>query len=154
VQFVYDLQERIMLIGIDPGKKTGLAAWLPEEDRFQEIRTCTIIQAMRFCQLAIRDGIKIEIWFEDARQRTWFGKAGREQLQGAGSIKRDCSVWQEFCEQYDIPYRAIKPQAGGTKWTPEYFKRVTGWAARTSEHARDAAILVFKANKIGGKQCA
>jgi len=150
VQFVYDL-ERIMLVGIDPGKQTGLAAWLPDEQRFQAIQTVSIIQAMRFCQLAIKDGIKLEIWFEDARQRTWFGKAGREQLQGAGSIKRDCSIWQEFCEYHNIPYRAINPRAGETKWSPEYFKRVTGWTARTSSHARDAAILVFKANRTGGK---
>jgi len=136
-----------MIIGIDPGKQTGLAAWLPEEQRFQAIQTISIVQAMRFCQLAIKDGIKLEIWFEDARQRTWFGRAGREQLQGAGSIKRDCSIWEEFCRQYDIPYRAIKPVRGATKWSPEMFKRITGWKGRTSEHARDAACLVYKAQR-------
>ncbi|MDW7774583.1 MAG: hypothetical protein SCH71_17005 [Desulfobulbaceae bacterium] len=135
----------MMVIGIDPGVKTGLAAWVPEEQRFQEIRTCTIIQALDFCRLAIRDGIKIEIRFEDARQRKWFGRAGREQLQGAGSIKRDCAIWEEFCEQYQIPCRAIAPTKGATKWTADYFKRVTGWTGRTSEHARDAACLVYGA---------
>jgi hypothetical protein len=138
----------MLIIGIDPGAKTGLAAWEPDQNRFQAIETLTIIRAMHFILLAKRDGIHVEVIFEDARQRTWFGKAGREKLQGAGSIKRDCSIWEEFCEFNAIPFRCIKPAKGGTKWTAEYFKRVTGWEGRTSEHSRDAACLVFKTNNF------
>ena len=76
-----------MLIGIDPGKKTGLAAWLPEEDRFQEIRTCTIIQAMRFCQLAIKDGIKLEVC------DCGYGPVDRDQ-HAAINILRQGLPWQ------------------------------------------------------------
>lgn len=135
-----------LIIGIDPGAQTGLATWVPSENRFQTITTYSIIQAMNYCLLAIRDGIQIEIRFEDSRKRKWFGNAGREKLQGAGSIKRDCSIWQEFCEYHSIPFIAIAPQKGSTKWTSAYFKGITGYTGRTSEHSRDAACLVFGAN--------
>jgi hypothetical protein len=36
-----------------------------------------------------------------------------------------------------------KPQAHGTKWAADYFARVTGFKGRTSEHSRDAALLVY-----------
>jgi len=133
----------MLLIGIDPGVKTGVAVWDHRKQQFTHIRTESIVTALAFC-LEQNERGGIEIWFEDARQRTWFDQAGREQLQGAGSIKRDCGIWQEFCEFYQIPYRAIKPAKGGTKWNADFFKRVTGWPERTSEHSRDAAVLVFQ----------
>jgi hypothetical protein len=85
----------------------------------------------------------IRIILEDARLRTWFGEKGREALQGAGSIKRDCSIWCEFAELHGIALKSVKPAKGATKWDAETFKRVTGWKERTNEHARDAAMLVY-----------
>jgi hypothetical protein len=131
-----------IIAGIDPGVKTGLAIWDCEKQKFLQIETYSIIEAFHWVERINCDG-RGEIWFEDARQRKWFGNAGREKLQGAGSIKRDCSIWQEFCEYYKIPFRAIKPAKGQTKWSAEYFQKLTGWKKRTSQHARDAAALVF-----------
>lgn len=133
-----------IIAGIDPGVKTGLAIWDCGKQRFIEIRTCSIVDALDL--LATKSffvGQLDEIWFEDARLRTWFGDADREKLQGAGSIKRDCAIWQEFCEFHKIPFRAIKPAPGNTKWSAEYFKKLSGWTRRTSQHARDAAALVL-----------
>lgn len=64
-------------------------------------------------------------------------------MQGAGSVKRDASIWEEFCTDYEIPFRALPPIKGGTKLQPDYFKALTGWKGKTSEHARDAAMIVF-----------
>jgi hypothetical protein len=80
--------------------------------------------------------------FEDARMRQWFGSKGVEALQGAGSIKRDCSRWEEFLTHHNIPHARIAPKANRTKLTADQFKRITGWQGRTNEHARDAAMLV------------
>ena len=132
-----------IIIGIDPGVKTGMALWNCKTQQFEFIKTLSITEAFQRCRMwKLGNGLN-EIYFEDARLRTWFGNAGREKLQGAGSIKRDCSIWQEFCEYYEVPFQAIKPAKGNTKWSAEYFKRLTGWKNRTSEHARDAAALVF-----------
>ena len=95
--------------------------------------------------LALHETVGVEVWFEDARLRQWYGDKGREALQGAGSIKRDCGIWEEFCAMHGIPHRAIKPAKGATKWDAERFKKMTGWPGRTNEHARDAALLVFQA---------
>jgi len=136
-----------IIAGIDPGVQTGLALWMPAINNFIDIKTVGIVEAQFLLSGLRRHGKLSEIRFEDARLRTWFGNTGREKLQGAGSIKRDCSIWQEFCEQNKIPFQAIKPAAGNTKWNAEYFKRITGWKGRTSQHSRDAAALVFGVNR-------
>src|SRR5574337_185135 len=128
-----------LLVGIDPGVNTGVAVWDRGAKAFSSLTTESIVSAMGRV-LALHKAGGGELWFEDARLRTWYGTKGREALQGAGSIKRDCSVWEEYCCLHGIKYRAIRPAKGATKWDAETFRRVTGWDGRTSEHARDAAI--------------
>lgn len=128
------------LIGIDPGVKTGIAVWDRESKRFHEIKTLSILKAITFVQCFVYD---VEIRFEDARKRKWFGHSGREKLQGAGSVKRDCAIWEELCHQMEAPFFPVAPQHNTTKMTAEQFRKLTGWSGRTSEHSRDAAMLVF-----------
>lgn len=138
-------------IGIDPGKETGLAVWDGTRKQFRTVQTCTIVHALEFCFKLWemeRPG-EIELYVEDARQRSWLPREKsiseyRGKLMGAGSVKRDCTIWQEFSEEYGIPLHLVPPRPGMTKWSPEYFKTITGWTGRTSEHARDAALLVFQ----------
>ena len=133
-------------IGIDPGTHTGIAVWSHKEQRFFMLGTKTMYEATEdIINLVNKHGRdNIFVRFEDARKRNWFGKAGREQLQGAGSIKRDCSLWEEFLTAKNIPFATVAPKANSTKMKPEAFAKYTGWTKRTSEHARDAAMLVFE----------
>lgn len=137
-----------LFIGIDPGVYTGLAIWDATQRNFRALHTCSIVTAME-CIIALwRDGEELQIVFEDARKRQWLPREKnlseyRGKLMGAGSVKRDCDIWEDFCENYDIPYKALPPRKGLTKWDAETFKRVTGWTGRTSNHARDAALLVW-----------
>jgi len=133
----------MLIIGIDPGTNTGVAVWCSEKRALETVSTWGIIDAMASVLLLSQLDACLLV-FEDSRKRTWYGSKGRESLQGAGSIKRDCAIWQEFCKGYKIPYRAVKPARGLTKWNAEQFKRLTGWQGRTSEHARDAAMLVYQ----------
>ena len=128
------------IIGIDPGTKTGIAAWNKKTKTFECIKTCSIIEAMAILT-ATPNIIKVRI--EDARKRKWFGNAGREKLQGAGSIKRDCAIWQEFCTYYGLEYEMVPPSQIHTKMSAKMFKQITGYAGKTSNHARDAAIMVY-----------
>lgn len=137
-------------IGIDPGEHTGLAVW--DGSAFERIETLPIHRALvlveQYHDVARMTGNCLCVVFEDARQRTWFTKERsaseyRGRLMGAGAAKRDAKIWEEFCIDLGIPYEAHKPTAGTTKWKEDYFKRVTGWDRRTSEHARDAAVLVM-----------
>ena len=130
-------------IGIDPGTHTGMAVWDSKEGKFLSLETLPIHRAMVEV-MNLRIGRDIQVVFEDARQRKWYGKGDTNaKLQGAGSVKRDCSIWEEFCKDYGIPFRAIPPVKGATKITPEYFKLISHYQGRTSEHSRDAAMLVI-----------
>jgi hypothetical protein len=91
--------------------------------------------------------------FEDARQRRWFGSRDRNQIkygagvrEGVGSVKRDCLIWEEFLLDLGVPFIARSPKSGSTKKNARHFEVLTGWKARTNEHARDAALIVYGLN--------
>lgn len=136
----------MLIVGIDPGVQTGMARWDTRAARFTSVETLPIHRALA----AVLEPRPALVVFEDARMRTWFGKMDREHAkyggavrEGAGSIKRDCGIWDAFLTETGLPFLPRKPKSGQTKWNPEHFSRVTGWAPRTSEHARDAGVLVF-----------
>jgi hypothetical protein len=133
-----------LIVGLDPGVRTGFAVWSRVEQRLTTVETLGITQAMTLIRTMADVGSLHSVRFEDARMRSWFGAKGREALQGAGSIKRDCSIWQEFLSGLvGVPFLPVSPQAKGRKLDSAAFKRLTGWQGRTSEHARDAALLVI-----------
>ena len=141
--------KNLLLIGIDPGTKTGLAACLPEASSIKELRTVGILEPM----YTVREYRSLEfdvfVIVEDARLVKY--KTSKEKAQGAGSVKRDCSIWQEFFERYGISHQFVRPSKSLTKWDSKRFQAATGWEGRTSSHARDAALLVFgkKFPKLG-----
>ena len=139
----------MVYIGIDPGDNTGFAAWDTRAGAFVEVETYPLHKALdRVKKLAWETHGGVHVVFEDARLRKWFAPEHsrseyRGKLMGAGAAKRDAKIWEEFLTDYGIPFTAHKPQAGGTKWDKEYWQKVTGWTGRSSEHSRDAALLVW-----------
>jgi hypothetical protein len=131
-----------MIIGIDPGVQTGLALYDTEVKILCQLETVPIHRAMETV-LRYHSQYKIVVRFEDARLRKWFGKAGREKLQGADSVKRDCRIWEDFLKDSGIPFEAVAPQQNKTKIKAETFRKITGWTGRTTEHSRDAGMLVY-----------
>lgn len=131
------------MVGIDPGVDTGFAIWDAEAQALRDVSTESIVSAMLRVQALQAEGSLHSVTYEDARLRTWFGSKGREALQGAGSIKRDCQVWAEWLAHIGCPYRAVSPRAKGAKVDASTFARLTNWTKRTSNHGRDAAMLVL-----------
>lgn len=132
----------MICIGLDTGTHTGFAVWDSSTKKLLELSTMKIHQAMlRVKELSEKEDVCV--FFEDARLRTWFGNSGREKLMGAGSVRRDCSIWEDFLADLGIEFHAIAPKDNTTKRDADFFKAVTGWQGRTSEHARDAAFLVI-----------
>ena len=129
-------------IGIDPGKNTGIAAY---DDKMRELTLveCLPIHRAMEAVLELSGRTDVYVIFEDARQRTWFGERSAVKLQGAGSVKRDCTIWEDFLSDKGIAFRAIPPVKGATKLTDQRFKMITRWTGRSNEHSRDAAMLVF-----------
>lgn len=147
----------MIYIGIDTGTHTGVAVWDADNQRFTDIRTCLIHDALTYVldivALAAQTGDLVEVRVEDARLRTWFGpldrgRSERSKLQGVGSVKRDCAIWEDFLQDIkaawsNLDYRMVPPRENRTKLSADAFERITKSGFRTSEHARDAAMLVF-----------
>jgi hypothetical protein len=159
-------------IGIDPGVHTGIAVWYRPGARFMLVGSRTIIEAMQLINdLAANHGREmIFLRIEDARLvKLPKHLRGEGREQGAGSVKRDSAIWEEFAKHYGYQYTMLNPisapkviggeyldkaneekrRAGlikspkGKECTGESFNKVTGWNAKTTGHARDAAMLVW-----------
>lgn len=142
---VREVVEAMMVIGLDPGVHTGFALW---DCAVRQLVTVTSI-GLPLAMHRIAQTPPALVIFEDARLRTWFGnrdvnqaKYGAGVREGVGSVKRDCQIWEEFLTLQNVPFIGRKPAARNTKWSAEYFQRMTGWTERTNEHGRDAACLV------------
>lgn len=134
-----------IVVGIDPGRNTGIAIWDTTTRQLVSMTTVSIHTAMgSISGLVSQHGKEnILVRVEDARKRIWFGNAGREKLQGAGSVKRDSSIWEAFLKDLGVAYELVPPARIKTKVTADYFRTITGWAGRTNQHSRDAGMLVF-----------
>jgi len=143
------------LIGIDTGTTTGFAIACDSGrgGKLQEIKSLSITKAMaRTIELVNEHGKdNIKIFIEDPRKRTWFGDADARQRrsgpgvrEGIGSVKRDASIWEDWCKEQGLNYLMVHPAANKTKMDKTEFARYTGWTKTTSEHGRDVAMLVHQ----------
>ena len=138
----------MIYIGIDTGVHTGIAVWDSEKRKFVYLDTLKIHEALQIVSSYAYKDVPLCVRFEDARQRKWIpfaknmtGELGR--AQGAGYVKAHCQIWEDYLTDYQIPFEAIAPRRNVTKLSAEQFGRITGYKGRTSEHARDAAMLVY-----------
>jgi len=132
-----------IIIGIDTGVNTGYAIYDTRTKKLLTVETIKVHEAILRILALRNEQVKLFVRFEDARLRKWFGSKGKEALQGAGSVKRDAKIMQDFLEDYGIPYEAVAPKNNKTKVKADYFSKLTGWSKRTSEHSRDAAALIY-----------
>lgn len=132
-------------IGIDTGTKTGFAVWDSQDKKLLLLSTDPIHTAMNRVRVYFQEyGTRLLVRVEDARQRKWIPQeSGRERLQGAGSVKRDAVIWEGFLKDLGARFEMVAPRDNMTKMGPAAFRQATGWDKRCSNHARDAAMLVF-----------
>lgn len=130
-------------IGIDAGTHTGVAIWSKKNKEFILLATLKIHQAMELVINTMAKG-SVFVRVEDARQRRWYGERSNAKQQGAGSVKRDCTIWQDFLTDISADFEMVPPRKGMTKYSAETFKKLTGYNGLSSEHARDAGLLVFQ----------
>lgn len=137
------------IIGIDCGVKTGVAVWVKYDKKLDHIDSCKIHEAMELVDILNSNHPgQVFVRVEDARLRKWIpaGKNEREERgrrEGAGSVKRDAIIWEDFLTDKGIPFEMVAPKDNKTKTSAAYFKQLTGYKEQTNEHERDAALLVF-----------
>lgn len=141
----------MIYVGIDTGVHTGYAVYDSKIKQLTAVGTDKIHNVMQLVsglrEVAVEKGEKMRVRIEDARKRTWYGfhtaKEDRARLQGAGSVKRDAQIWEDFLTDLGVDFEMVAPKNNATKLTAESFRKLTGWNGKTNEHGRDAAMLVY-----------
>lgn len=129
-----------LVVGIDVGINTGVAVWDSTSQKFVEVVTLPILKAFALVRKYKSDTRMVFV--EDPRQVKY--KTDRRKSQGAGSVKRDAQIWEDYLKMYEIPATFVRPRKEITKVNSGTFQNMTGYMERTNEHSRDAALLVFK----------
>lgn len=142
----------MIYIGIDPGKFTGLAVWY-NDSKTLDLYTLSFWEAIDFLTRMIENckilDTPMKVVLEDPNQnKPVFQKKGANNTammlkiaQNIGSNKRDAQLMEVFLERNGIEVTLVKPTT--SKWSLGYFQKITKYKGRTSEHARDAAKLVY-----------
>ena len=135
-----------ILIGIDTGVNTGFAEYYASDGLL--ICDCKKIHKALFRVLELaQDNAKIHVVVEDARLARFWKNKDYARAQGAGSVKRDAKIWEEFLadlgKDYAVTFELRRPNKALTKLSAEAFKKITGYKKRVNEHARDAAMLIY-----------
>lgn len=133
------MDSKKIIIGIDVGINTGVAIWDIEKKVFIGISTMSILKA--FVLIGKNKHLIKMVYVEDPRKVNV--ATDRRKSQGAGSVKRDVQIWEDFLKMYKISATFVRPNRYITKMSSEKFKELTGYAERINEHGRDAAMLVF-----------
>ena len=129
-------------IGIDTGVNTGIAVSV--DGKLTVVASMTITKA--FALVAQYPADQAKLYIEDARKwRGWKGKTKQTEarLQGAGAVKRDAQIWEDWCKENGYVAVFIAPYHNNTKLDKDDFERITKWTGRTNNHSRDAAMLIF-----------
>jgi hypothetical protein len=141
-----ELIRNMRIVGVDTGVNTGLAVWDCHLQQFESIETTMLHKAFD----KVRELRPALVRVEDARLRKNFKDAdireeesGSGVREGVGSVKRDARAWQDFLTDEGIPFEMVSPAQNKTKLSPIQFKNLTKWLGVTSEHGRDAGMLVF-----------
>ena len=130
------------VVGIDPGKHTAIAILNLETGELEELQTMMIHNALEYV-----DGMLLDSYIvvEDAHK--WDNKDAEnyeERKQGAGSIKRDCTIWKDYLKDNEAFFAFNRPQKNSLKnISHSQFKKLTGWVGRTNEHNRAAAMMIL-----------
>ena len=129
-------------IGIDCGVNTGIAIWEKGRKVFVLVGSLMIHEAReRVKEFCVSYPGQVFVKVEDARQ-VRFG-TDKFKAQGAGSVKRDAKIWEDFLSSLGEAYQMVRPTKLLTKIPAERFMVITGYKGKTNSHARDAAMLVY-----------
>lgn len=148
-------QTKRYVIGIDPGVKTGFAVWDCDKRSFLFVETSdfwTVFFRVMNAPILRKENtlIVIEVAHYAPTFRERKGKAENlhtmsRMARNVGQVTREAQLLVEGFRRLGYTVQEQKPL--GKKKTAaddvEQFQQLTGWAERTSQHARDAARLVW-----------
>ncbi len=131
------------ILGVDPGKKTGLALIL--DGQLVDLRTTSPENIAQ----AISEAAPDCVVFEDSRltsavfARDVSPAAMRKIARNVGQVDGICAQIVSICERLGIPAHGISPKGKGAKLDAQTFARMTGWTGRSNQHERDGATVAW-----------
>lgn len=137
------------IVGIDIGTKTGVSVYDYAADGLVLCVTVDIDDAKALVKDIADKNSTLLVRLENVKGWKPFKGTPRDytRLAGAGSIKRDQSIWETFLKKHNIPYELIGLTDCVKKVSAETFKQITGWEGRTSEHSRDAGLMCYRVTR-------
>lgn len=141
-----------MIIGIDPGKNTGIAIF--KNKQLAELKTLTPYETVLFIQDNFSDIKRAVIEYSKGQSFIFVDPKSRSRPSAFGKIGRNigqvdglCELFIECLETNKIPVEKISPLSKGHKMKSAEFKlNFPEFKGQTNEHERDAAKIVFKFN--------
>jgi hypothetical protein len=134
-----------MIIGIDPGANTGVAIY--HDGKLSELRTMNALKLCAWIPGASPTLVILEDSTLTSHIFTAPGVAHRAALKVArniGEVDAYCKIIKQVCGDLGIAYRSISPKDKGKKIDAKEFERITGWAGKSNQHERDAAMVAWR----------
>jgi len=145
----YLAKEFDLAVAIDPGTTTGFSVYDIKNKKWVCCHQMMIHDAILsiISIVSKNESLNIHIIVEDARNIS-----GRyTNKMGAGSIRRDCSIWEDFlndiCKSNKNVHTSYVRPTGNRflKMEAEAWKKYAKWDKKApAEHARDSATYLFK----------
>lgn len=149
------MRMRPLIVGIDPGLKTGIAIINSETDEILEVSTsdfCSVF--FRLQNLPARSRRDYLLVIENAKlnKQTYHRhrRAGRQNQgvtdrigRGIGSVQRESELLVLLLQGVGYEVVQVKPDYGAKKWSRAELEQITGYTDHTSEHGRDAVRLAM-----------
>ena len=139
-------------IGIDPGAETGFSVirdgrlWVVETTDFWGATELIRIynDQQRFIELNLVVYIEAPQLVPPTFNRGQGRKVNEKISQNVGENKAHSKLLIEYCERNNIEVVPVKPSGGPlTKMDDAFFRKLTGWTKRTSQHSRDAVSMIW-----------
>ncbi|GIV82558.1 MAG: hypothetical protein KatS3mg051_1912 [Anaerolineae bacterium] len=142
----------MVLIGIDPGlQHTGLAMW--DGERLYGLATMPAGHALSYVLQHPPESVVVYVEDPGLHERLWWDNKGAGKRDGARALRIARSVGRnegaarviiDTLRARGYHVVTVRPDRGtGSKIPSGQFARITGYRARCSQHARDAAMLIY-----------
>jgi|GEM_PF-505639 len=131
------------ILGMDPGVSTGLATYSGGQ-----LLALETVEPHEIREL-LQERKPARVIFEDSRLQSHTWNAQRQKTRAAvaavgrslGHVDQICRQIVSICEELGIPAHGISPAVKGAKLDADQFEVRTGWARRSNQHERDAAMV-------------
>lgn len=140
----------MIIIGIDPGKYTGIAIWDKKIQKLIRTQSFGFWDCIRLIDVLKKEhGDQLRVIIENPdlnapifTKRIYNDRRDLSIAQKVGKNKRDAQLIIEHLEEEEIKYEPVRPVTH--KWTLVYCRAITGnKSAKYTQHEMDAIKLVF-----------